>query len=116
MNLVPGVHFGSFNLQIADDAADLQVCANWCPQECIKYIITGVGVPFGDPPVVAGRVDVTPVLAERQSGDGLIVTLDDAQGLGGVVDVQIVDEARKRHGQQMWSLPQAGHLQLGTFI
>lgn len=65
---------------------------------------------------MAGSVDVAPILAEGQPGDGFVMSLDDTQRLGGVVDVQVVDEARQGHGQHMRALPQARYLEMGTLI
>lgn len=56
------------------------------------------------------RVDLLLVVVEGQSGDGFVVALHNSDGLGRVVDVQVVDEAAQGHAEQVPTLPQAGHL------
>lgn len=65
-----------------------------------------------DVAVVAPRVDVglASVAVHGQTLDGLAVTLDDLQGLAGVVLVQVVDVAGQGQAEQMVLLPQAAQL------
>lgn len=68
------------------------------------------GVPVGDGTVMRGGVNDAAVLAQRHGGDGLVVSFDDALGLGRIGQVEIVDEAGQRDGEDVLALPQARHL------
>lgn len=63
-----------------------------------SIVFSGGGVPPGHETVVGSGEDRGTVFTESQGGYGLVVALNNPQGFGGVVHVQVVDEAAQRYG------------------
>lgn len=63
------------------------------PDTFHSVVFTGGGIPPGHEPVVGSSEDLGTVFAKGEGGYGLVVALDDPQGFGGIVYVQVADEA-----------------------
>lgn len=76
---------------------------------------TGLNIPGGDTAVVAGGVHGVARRVQRQAGDGLVVAHQHAPRRVRPGHVQVVDDARQGHRQQVLALPEARHLRVFSF-